>query len=227
MSSITHRSPALAQHFDDLAQQRRAATLGMWVFLSTELMLFGGLFGSYIVYRYLYPTAFAEAGTHMAWGLGSINTVVLISSSFTAVLAVYGAQTQSRGIVLIGVALTILLGLTFLGIKSYEYYIDYEEQLIPGYHFNESMWVNWTETRFTPAMYILQVKMFFVLYFIMTGLHAVHMIGGMTALTCLFVGVWREQVQLEDPSLVENIALYWHFVDVIWIFLLPLLYLNA
>ncbi len=204
---------ALAHHFDDLLQQQEAASLGMWVFLATEIMFFGGLFVGYTVYRFLYPEAWA-AGSHLTqlW-LGSINTVVLIGSSLTMALAVYFAQHGKRELLILFLILTIVLGAAFLGIKFLEYYHKYEEHHIPGYDFRY------------PGELAHQVALFLVFYFFMTGMHALHMIIGIGLLATLIVRAWRKEFSPEYSSPVEITGLYWHFVDIIWIFLFPLLYL--
>ena len=204
---------ARAHQFDDAGQQRDAVTMGMWVFLVTEIMFFGALFTAYVVYRTLYPAAFAVASRALDITLGTLNTAVLLISSFTMALAVFGSQTGRRRALVGGLALTILLGLVFLAIKIYEYYQKYVERHIPGPSFA------------FPAPYTEPAKMYFTLYFAMTGLHAAHMIVGCGLLTVLIVMAWRGRFTPEYHSPVELSGLYWHFVDIIWIFLYPLLYL--
>jgi cytochrome c oxidase subunit 3 len=204
---------AHAHQFDDFGQQSDASTMGMWVFLVTEIMFFGGLFASYVVYRALYPMAFAVASQSLDITLGTINTAVLLVSSFTMVVAVFGSQTGRRRTMIGGLALTITLGVVFLVIKFFEYYQKYVEHHIPGPSFS------------FPAPYTQPAKMYFTLYFAMTGLHAAHMIVGCGLLTVLIVMAWRGRFTPEYHSPVEISGLYWHFVDIIWIFLYPLLYL--
>ena len=204
---------ARAHQFDDAEQQRDAVTMGMWVFLVTEIMFFGGLFASYVVYRALYPAAFAVASQALDIKLGTLNTAVLLVSSFTMVVAVFGSQTGRRRPLVGGLALTITLGLVFLAIKFYEYYQKYVEHYIPGPSFT------------FPEPYTQPAKMYFTLYFAMTGLHAVHMIVGCGLLTVLIVMARRGRFTPDYNSPVEISGLYWHFVDIIWIFLYPLLYL--
>jgi cytochrome c oxidase subunit III len=204
---------ARAHQFDDAEQQRDAVTMGMWVFLVTEIMFFGGLFASYVVYRASYPAAFAVASQALDIKLGTLNTAVLLVSSFTMVVAVFGSQTGRRRLLVGGLALTITLGLVFLAIKFYEYYQKYVERHIPGPSFT------------FPEPYTQQAKMYFTLYFAMTGLHAAHMIVGCGLLTVLIVMAWRGRFTPDYHSPVEISGLYWHFVDIIWIFLYPLLYL--
>lgn len=203
----------LAHHFENLAQQREAGTLGMWVFLVTEIMFFGGLFMVYMVYRNWYPDAFAAASHELDVTLGVINTLVLITSSLTMALAVYSIQTGSNKLTILFLTLTLLLGLVFLGIKSLEYYHKFEEGHIPGSNFT------------FPEPYRRNAEIFFALYFGMTGLHALHMIIGIGILTVLIFLTWRGRFSSEYHSPLELSGLYWHFVDIIWIFLLPLLYL--
>ncbi len=204
---------ALAHHFENLEQQREAGTLGMWVFLVTEIMFFGGLFMAYIVYRTWYPAAFAEASHHLDVKLGGVNTVVLIVSSLTMALAVYSIQVGARRSTMIYLALTLALGLVFLGIKFIEYKHKFEDGLIPGAGFKFE------------GPYYADAQMFFTLYFTMTGLHALHMIIGVGILSVLIALVWRGKFSPEYHAPVELSGLYWHFVDIIWMFLFPLLYL--
>ena len=204
---------ALAHQFDDLAQQEDAANLGMWVFLITEIMFFGGLFVGYTVYRTAYPAAFAEGSHHLDIVLGCINTVVLISSSLTMALAVHAAQVGQRQLLTVFLLLTILLGLVFLGIKAVEYTHKFEDHLVPG------------PTFFFAGEHAKQVQIFYAFYFGMTGMHALHMVIGIGLLSVLVGLAWRGRFSSTYYTPVENIGLYWHFVDIVWIFLFPLLYL--
>jgi cytochrome c oxidase subunit III len=205
--------PALAHHFDDLAQQKEAATLGMWVFLVTEVLFFGGLFAAYCVYRGWYPDAFAAASHELDVTLGTVNTVVLITSSLTMALAVHAAQLGQRRLLLIFLIATMVLGGAFLGIKSVEYYHKFAEHHIPGPGFE------FEHEHFRHA------QIFFSLYFIMTGLHALHMIIGIGIMLVMLWWSWRGTITAEYSSPIEISGLYWHFVDIVWIFLFPLLYL--
>lgn len=210
--AIAHH-PALAHHFENMEQQREASTLGMWVFLITEIMFFGGLFLAYSIYRSWYPQVFAEASHHLDILLGGINTVVLITSSLTMALAVYHSQVGNRGKLVLFLILTMLLGLTFLGIKVIEYSHKFHDGLIPGARFHYE------------GPHPQQAQIFFWLYFAMTGLHALHMIVGVSILAFLIYFAWRGRYSPEYHSPVEISGLYWHFVDIVWIFLFPLLYL--
>jgi cytochrome c oxidase subunit III len=203
----------LAHHFDTVEQQRESASLGMWVFLAQEVMFFGGLFLTYLVYRATYPEVFAEASHHLDIVLGGINTVILIGSSLTMALAVYGAQTGKRNMLVWFLAATMTLGLAFLGIKAVEYHHKYEHQQIPGVKFSY------------PGPHASQARLFFGLYFAMTGMHALHMVIGIALLVWLLGDARRGRFTPEYHSHIELFGLYWHFVDIVWIFLFPLLYL--
>jgi cytochrome c oxidase subunit 3 len=204
---------ALAHHFDDLDQQRQAASLGMWVFLATEVLFFGGMFATYLIYRIWYPDTFGEASRQLDVVLGSVNTAVLITSSLTMAMAVHAAATDRRRALMGFIVLTMILGTVFLGIKGYEYYQKYVEHLIPGSAF-----------RFEHGD-PLHAQIFFSLYFMMTGLHALHMVIGLGILTVMLGMAWAGKFSRQWHTPMEVSGLYWHFVDIIWIFLFPLLYL--
>jgi cytochrome c oxidase subunit 3 len=221
---------ALAHHFENLDQQREAATLGMWLFLATELLLFGGLFLGYTVYRYGYPDEWAAASHALRVDIGAINTIVLLTSSLTMALAVHGAQTGNRKQLVGCLALTAALGTAFLGIKAYEYYVDYEERLVPQLNFDPHDWaVGGEHNRLSPPRRLdpQRVQLFYMFYYIMTGIHAVHLIIGVTIMLVLMALARRNWFTPQAYDPIEVGGLYWHFVDVIWIFLLPLLYLVA
>ena len=205
--------PALAHHFDSLAQQTEATTLGMWVFLVTEVLFFGGLFATYMIYRSWYPDAFAVASHELDVVLGTTNTVVLITSSLTMALAVHAAQLGQRKLLMTFLILTMILGGVFLGIKSVEYYHKFVEHHIPGPGFQFE------------KEYFRHAQIFFSLYFVMTGLHAIHMIIGIGIMLVMLWWSWNGTITAEYSSPIEISGLYWHFVDIVWIFLFPLLYL--
>jgi cytochrome c oxidase subunit 3 len=206
--------PKLQHHFDDMAQQTEASTLGMWVFLVTEIMFFGGLFLAYLVYRHADPMGFQEASNHLNVKWGAVNTVVLIVSSLTMALAVRAAQTSAPPKVQVGwIVATMVLGAAFLGIKVIEYADKFEHNLVPGPNF---VW---------EGKYPAGAEMFYSLYFCMTGLHALHMIIGLGIMTVIATMAWRGTFDEEYFTPVEVSGLYWHFVDIVWIFLFPLLYL--
>ncbi len=187
-------------------------TLGMWVFLSTEVLFFGAMFTAYFIYRTTYPAAFAEASSHMKVLLGSINTFLLLTSSFTMANAVRSAQLRRRKAIMLFLGLTMLLGLSFVGIKIVEYSQEISEGLFPG------------SFAYTGA-FAPQVRLFFSLYFIMTGFHALHMLVGVSLLSAMFYKAWRGQFNVGSYVPVEIVGLFWHFVDIVWIFIFPLLYL--
>jgi len=210
----TPHHPWLQHHFDNMAQQAEASTLGMWVFLVTEIMFFGGLFMAYIVYRHQSPEGFQEASSELNRVWGTINTLVLICSSLTMALAVRAAQTSKSAKAQVGWLLgTIVFGLAFLGIKAIEYYDKFTHNHVPGPHFH------WEGHFPKPA------EQFYSLYFAMTGLHALHMIVGVGIMTVIAVLAWKKNFDEEYYTPVEVAGLYWHFVDIVWIFLFPLLYL--
>jgi len=233
-SAEPHGHPALQHHFENMEQQREAGTLGMWVFLVTEIMFFGGMFLAYTLYRSAYPSAFASASNHLDITMGAVNTGVLILSSFTMAMSVYFTQIgKSRPQILCLIA-TIILGLTFLGIKAVEYRQKYEDSLIPGRliptrPFNPAVAhegeVNEHKLHLIGNATVHQVELFYWIYFAMTGMHALHMIIGAGLLTFLLYFSIKGRYGPEYHSPVEVIGLYWHFVDIVWIFLFPLLYL--
>jgi cytochrome c oxidase subunit III len=207
--------PALAHQFDTLEQQKESSTLGMWLFLVTEIMFFGGLFLAYVVYRSRYPAAFSAASHSLDVLLGGINTAVLIGSSLTMALAIWAAQVNRRKGIVLFLLLTIALGSTFLVIKTFEYADKFEHHHVPGpsFHFEH------------PSVQPEHAEIFFSLYFIMTGLHATHMVIGIAVLAVLAVLAWKGRYDSTYYNPLEMAGLYWHFVDIVWIFLFPLLYL--
>jgi len=221
-----HGHPALQHHFENMEQQREAGTIGMWVFLVTEIMFFGGMFLAYALYRNFFPAAFASASNHLDITLGAVNTGVLIVSSFTMALAVYFTQVGNRRPQILCLVLTLILGLTFLGIKAVEYHEKYTDRLIPGHLIpGASFGPEAHALHLLPGATLPQVEMFYWIYFAMTGMHALHMIIGAGLLTFLIVYSIKGRFDPEYHSPVEIIGLYWHFVDIVWIFLFPLLYL--
>jgi cytochrome c oxidase subunit 3 len=209
-----HRTvPGLAHQFDTLDQQTEATTLGMWVFLVTEVLFFGGLFMTYTVYRSWYPDAFAASSHELDIALGTTNTAVLITSSLTMALAVHAAQLGQRKTLMLFLVATMALGGVFLGIKSVEYYHKFVEHHVPGPSFQFE------------KEYFRHAQIFFSLYFVMTGLHALHMVIGVGIMLVMLRWAWNGTITNEYYSPIEISGLYWHFVDIVWIFLFPLLYL--
>ena len=206
--------PALQHHFDSMAQQQEAATLGMWLFLVTEVMFFGGLLMAYLVYRVWYPEAWSEGSLDLDVVLGGTNTAVLIASSLTMAFAVRSAQTgASVRTLIVWLLLTMAFGATFLVIKFFEYKHKFELHHVPGYDF------------IYPGPHGRQVEIFFSLYFSLTGLHALHMIIGLSLMSVITWMAYKRRFSPEWYTPVEMSGLYWHFVDIVWIFLFPLLYL--
>jgi len=219
MSDVTSGHPRYLQHhFADMDQQNESGTFGMWVFLVTEIMFFGGIFAAYAIYRSMYLPAFEFGSRLLDVKLGTVNTAVLIGSSLTMVLAVHAAQTGKRKALVFYLLLTMVLGGVFLGIKSYEYYHKWETSLVPGLRFAP-------EVTLPAGVTVQNLQLFFCFYFFMTALHALHMIIGFGIMTVLVIMSWRGRFSPEYYAPIEVSGLYWHFVDIIWIFLFPLLYL--
>jgi cytochrome c oxidase subunit III len=242
-SATTH----LAHQFDDVEQQYAAAELGMWLFLATEVLFFGGLFCTYAIYRMWYHAAFVAGSARLDVVLGTINTAVLITSSLAMALAVRAAQTSDRRATVRNLAFTILLGCTFLGIKGYEYHQKFVEHLVPGPTFSPNFDPSHdnshnerhentnragqppyrapSQSTLSTDQDVGHMELFFSFYFAMTGLHALHMIIGIGLLTILLVAAARGAYSAEYFTPLEMLGLYWHFVDIVWVFLFPLLYL--
>ncbi len=207
-----HRQ-VLWHHFNSLEQQKETSALGMWIFLVTEILFFGGMFACYVVYRTAYPEAWLAGSATLDVRLGAINTAVLIASSLTMALAVHAAQLGRRRLLVVLLLLTIALGGIFLGIKAVEYHHKWEENLIPGTAFDFH------------GHGAGSVQLFFALYFALTGMHALHMVIGIGLLGNLVRQGLAGRFDAAYYTPVEVVGLYWHFVDIVWIFLFPLLYL--
>ena len=201
----------LAEQFDTLEQQHESSRLGLWTFLATEVLFFGGLFMAYVVYRSIYPHAFAEASRHTNLLLGTLNTAVLLTSSLTMALAVHAAQTNHTRTLFRYLLVTIALALGFLVIKGLEYHEHFADHTVPGPHFALT-----TQPK---------AQLFFWLYFVMTGLHAIHVAVGAGVLSVIAWMSNRLRFSSAYYTPVEMSGLYWHFVDIVWVFLYPLLYL--
>jgi cytochrome c oxidase subunit 3 len=251
---VSAKTSPLAHHFENLEQQHHANVLGMWLFLATEVLVFGGLFAAYTVYRVIYPAAWSAGSRELNIWIGGGNTLVLLTSSFTMAMGVYYAQTGNRHRLVGCLLATMALGVAFLVAKGFEYYQDYEEKLIPGLNFTSRTWGEPRERRAElpnqgpgplgaagevrgapqagsagppgdQQELDRRVQLFFLMYYIMTGLHAVHLIVGLCILAVLGHYAWREHYTPEYYTPIEVGGLYWHLIDVIWIFLLPMLYL--
>ena len=205
-----------AHQFEDLEQQNDTYTVGMWTFLVTEIMFFGALFLAYTIYRSKNPGVFHEISKeHLDVLKGGANTVVLLTSSLTMALCVYNAQKAHREKQLVFLALTTLLSFTFLVIKAFEWQQKFAEHHVPGpsFHYGDANFPDY------------KAQMFFSLYFAMTGLHAVHVIIGILVMGVLFAMIYKRHPSVQYYMPVEMAGLYWHFVDIVWIFLFPLFYL--
>ena len=217
MSDLAHSAhpQGFAHQFEEIDQQRDAGRLGMWAFLVTEILFFGGMFTAYIIYRLKHLPSFIEGSHQLKVVFGAANTAVLIVSSLTMALAIRSAQTgRKKGTTIFWLVFTWLLGAAFIGIKlHFEWWPDWHEGLVPRFHW------------FYNGPHAPGVLMFMVFYFCMTGLHAVHMVVGLGILTVLIIMTARNRFSAEYYSPLEISGLYWHFVDIVWIFLFPLLYL--
>src|SRR4051794_30435913 len=242
--------PNLAHHFEDLGQQRSSATLGMWAFLGTEVMFFGGLIASYIIYRFTTPDVWAAASRELNVKIATVNTVVLLTSSLSMALAVHAGETGDRGKQVRFLLLTAGLGVLFMAFKMYEYREEYEKHLVPGPHFSvahlhlpdepevavgpgvpgdRAATLHTASVLTIPANEFVRrrAQVFFVFYFFMTGLHLFHMVVGLglVAWVTRLARLGRFSPSYHTP--LEMVGLYWHFIDIVWVFLYPLLYLVA
>ncbi|MEO8809647.1 MAG: cytochrome c oxidase subunit 3 family protein [Rhodanobacter sp.] len=208
-----HPGPQIAEQYDDAVQQREAATLGMWLFLSTEIMFFGVLFASYTICRVLYPQGFAEASRHTDMLLGTIETAVLLTSSSLIALALRAIKLDQRRVATWLMIGTASLGVTFLVMHGFEYYSEYTEHLIPGFNFDQ------------PGPHSHAVELFFCLYYFITGFHSLHVIIGVVLIFTLAMRVARGAFGPRHHTTLELVALYWHLVDIVWIFVFPVIYL--
>lgn len=246
-----HRTGELYGQFETLEQQKDSATLGMWIFLVTEVLFFGGLFLTYTVNRHLYFTAFGVGGNMLDLKLGAANTVVLIASSFTMAMSVWAAQTDRKKLLPLFLTLTLILGCGFLGIKYVEYKQKFDHHLVPGHSFDLTYRMNHptpgdspkeleqerkeiedalqTEASGTPEERLIALnahaQLYFSLYFGMTGFHALHMIVGAGLLIWLIRESLKGRFTAAYNTPIEIVGLYWHFVDIVWIYLFALLYL--
>lgn len=210
-----HHDPTLQHHFATKEQQLDASKIGMWLFLATEILLFGGLFVGYGLMQNRYPEAWVAAHHHLQRSLGALNTVVLLISSFTMVMAVWASQQSKRKVLIICLILTLLCAGVFLGVKYFEYSHKFHDGLLPGKYFDPLK-----EHQNPPHQQI-----FFSFYFMMTGLHGLHILGGMGAITWVLIGAIKGKYNSNYYTPVDLVGLYWHLVDLIWIYLFPLLYL--
>jgi cytochrome c oxidase subunit III len=206
-------APSVAHQFDDAAQQRDAATIGMWLFIATEILFFGAMFLGYTVYRYSYPQSFAEASRHTLIVFGGTNAAVLLISSTTMAFAVYAARENRRKLLVWFLLLTVSLGALFLVIKGFEYSREISEHLLPGSSFHIAS--------AAPS----EAEMFFYIYWLMTGVHALHVTIGIVLIVIFAARACFTKAFVNHDTPVDLLGLYWHFVDIVWLFLFPLIYL--
>jgi cytochrome c oxidase subunit III len=218
--------PALRHHFDTMATQKDSSLLGMWVFIAQEILFFGGMLTCYAVYRNIYYDAFAAGSHHLDVTLGTVNTAVLICSSLTMALGVHASALGKRKATVLFLLLTIVLGSVFLGIKVKEYKDKFEHHLVPGPTYSpESLRDAHGQPLVEGSDIARHSEIFFSLYFSLTGLHALHMIIGIPIIAFMAWRAWQGRFGPLYYTPVEITGLYWHFVDIVWIFLFPLLYL--
>lgn len=236
MEAAHHEHPPYQRHhFETMGQQNDATNFAMWLFLLTEIMFFGGLFTAYLIYRNWYYPAFVAASHQLNIFWGSANTAVLISSSFTMAMGVWCAETRRKSALVLCLVLTFLLGLVFLGIKTIEYKEKIEKHHVPGFHYSVQSFVNPASDPDSLAYgdkplaldMARKTELYFFLYFAMTGMHALHMIIGIAILGFMIFRARAGAYTTGHVTFVENFGLYWHFVDIVWIFLFPLLYLIS
>jgi len=229
--------PYQRHHFETIAQQNDATNFAMWLFLLTEIMFFGGLFTAYLIYRNWYYPAFVASSHQLDIFWGSLNTLLLITSSFTMAMGVWCAELRKKSGLVLCLVLTFILGLGFLGVKTVEYREKWEKHHIPGLHFSVQSFVNPASDPEVHDKYpndqplsmdmARHTELYFFLYFAMTGMHAVHMIIGIAILGFMILRAQAGAYTTGHVTFVENFGLYWHFVDIVWIFLFPLLYLIS
>jgi cytochrome c oxidase subunit III len=233
-----HDHPAYQRHhFETMGQQNDATNFAMWLFLLTEIMFFGGLFTAYLIYRNWYYPAFVAASHQLNVFWGTLNTLVLITSSFTMAMGVWCAETRRKSGLVLCLVLTFILGLGFLGIKTIEYSEKIEKHHVPGFHYSVKSFVDpasdpeiykeYPDSKALAPDMAQKTEMYFFLYFAMTGMHALHMIIGIAILGFMIVRARADAYTEGHIAFVENFGLYWHFVDIVWIFLFPLLYLIS
>jgi cytochrome c oxidase subunit 3 len=235
-------SPVLKHHFDNLEQQHSAERLGMWMFLVTEVLFFSGLFVAYSMYRMRYPEEFKLASSHLILWVAAVNTVLLITSSLTMTFAIRCAQLGDRSGLIRNLLITAILGTGFMGFKAYEYATDVHERLVPGKLFHESEAARKIEEDaarrnegksitdpgyVNPEPTLQRVQIFLCFYYIMTGIHGLHLVIGIGCVLWLVQQAYAGKIPRQNYSTVEVVSLYWHLVDMIWLFLMPLLYLAG
>jgi len=237
VAEVHHEHPSYQRHhFESVEQQFDTTNFAMWLFLLTEVMFFGGLFTSYLIMRNWYYPAFVEGSHQLSIFWGTANTAVLLCSSFTMAMAVWSAEVRRKGMLLLFLGLTFVLGIGFLGIKGIEWHEKWEKSHVPGLRYSEASFLNpasdkevykeYHDKPLAPDM-AAKTEQYFFLYFALTGMHALHMVIGVGILIFIMVRAKSGAYTSGHVTFVENFGLYWHFVDIIWIFLYPLLYLIS
>lgn len=226
--------PYQRHHFESMGQQVDATSFAMWLFLLTEVMFFGGLFTAYLIFRNWYYPAFVVGSHQLSLVWGTLNTAVLIISSFTMAMGVWCAQMRRKAGLVLCLSLTLFLGFVFLGIKAIEWHGEWVDQHVPGLRFSDvdfmhpqidaEVWKEYHDQPLAPGM-AQKTEQYFFLYFAMTGMHALHMIIGVGIFTVITWMAWKGRFTPEYHTPLEIAGLYWHFVDIVWIYLFPLLYL--
>ena len=222
MSANTH-SEVKKHHFDTLEQQHASEKLGMWMFLATEVMFFAGLFVAYTAYRFWYPAEFEFASSKLNWKFATFNTLLLVTSSLTMTLAIRAAQLGNKAALYRNLLITAALGTAFMVVKGFEYAEDFHEHILPGKAFGGEIAKETAEHGLNPG----RVQLFLMFYYIMTGIHGVHLVIGIGCVLWLVLETYRGKMPPDNASTVEVVSLYWHLVDAIWLFLMPLLYLAG
>lgn len=204
-----------AHHFDNAEHEYQSSKQGVWLFLCTEILMFGGLFVAYALFHRMYPELFKAGSTHLDWKLGAVNTVVLLFSSLTMALGIYYNQLRNKNMAALMLIITLVCGFIFLGVKWVEYSHKFHEGLYPGAMFSGEVGE------------VKNLALYFSFYFMMTGLHAIHVVTGMGLIAWVLVRTLRGEFGPDYYTPVEGVGLFWHLVDLVWIYLFPLLYLVS
>lgn len=204
-----------AHHFDSAEHEFEASKLGVWLFLATEILTFGGLFVGYILYHSRYPEMFHEGSQFLDWRMGALNTVVLLVSSFTMALSIWAAQNNKRSLCIMNLWITLACAATFMVVKYFEYTHKFDHGIFPGKYFDLHGHHDVAQN----------LALYFSFYFCMTGLHGIHVLLGMGLITWVLIRAYRGEFNSHYYTPLEGVGLFWHLVDLIWIYLFPLLYL--
>lgn len=208
-----HHDPRVAHHFRDAAHQYESSKQGIWLFMVTEILMFGGLFVAYAIFHGIYPEMFAEGASYLNWKMGFLNTLVLIFSSLTMAMGIYFIQHGQKQKANIALITTILCGFVFMVVKYFEYTHKFHDGIFPGKFFTHE------------GIEHANLALYFSFYFTMTGLHGLHVIIGMSLITWVLIRNIRGDFDKDHYTAVEGVGIFWHIVDLIWIYLFPILYL--